>query len=323
MTLSKQEPSQVGDGREAAHPILAPLIVGEVLFDCFPDGSRVLGGAPFNVAWNLQGLGLHPVFVSAVGDDADGRVVRQAMLDWNMELAGLQTCSLAPTGRVEVTLENGQPSYEILADQAYDHIARPQFETDANRFSLLYVGSLAYRSGASRKTIDSLIGSNLPRFVDINIRQPWFDRHWVSALFSGAQWVKLNEDELSWITDLPCETSPQIERAVQALKAEYDISTCVITRGSAGACLYTGEQFHHQAAPQPPHFKDTVGAGDAFASATILGICYGRPLLEAIGFAAQFASQTCGLQGGTTNDPEHYQRFLATLPFRTASATSH
>ncbi|MCG2635366.1 MAG: carbohydrate kinase, partial [Gammaproteobacteria bacterium] len=26
-------------------------IYGEVLFDHFPDGSRVLGGAPFNVAW--------------------------------------------------------------------------------------------------------------------------------------------------------------------------------------------------------------------------------------------------------------------------------
>jgi len=29
-------------------------IFGEVLFDHFPDGSRVLGGAPFNVAWHLQ-----------------------------------------------------------------------------------------------------------------------------------------------------------------------------------------------------------------------------------------------------------------------------
>ncbi len=28
-------------------------VFGEVLFDHFPDGRRVLGGAPFNVAWNL------------------------------------------------------------------------------------------------------------------------------------------------------------------------------------------------------------------------------------------------------------------------------
>jgi len=29
------------------HPI---HVFGEVLFDHFPDGSRILGGAPFNVA---------------------------------------------------------------------------------------------------------------------------------------------------------------------------------------------------------------------------------------------------------------------------------
>ena len=32
-------------------------LFGEVLFDHFPDGKRVLGGAPFNVAWHLQAFG--------------------------------------------------------------------------------------------------------------------------------------------------------------------------------------------------------------------------------------------------------------------------
>jgi len=36
-------------------------IFGEVLFDQFPDGQQVLGGAPFNVAWHLQAFGLHRV----------------------------------------------------------------------------------------------------------------------------------------------------------------------------------------------------------------------------------------------------------------------
>ena len=56
-----------------------PIVFGEVLFDTFPDGSAVLGGAPFNVAWHLQGFGLTPVFISRVGDDARGRQVLAAM----------------------------------------------------------------------------------------------------------------------------------------------------------------------------------------------------------------------------------------------------
>ena len=37
-------------------------VFGEVLFDVFPDGKQVLGGAPFNVAWHLQAFGIAPYF---------------------------------------------------------------------------------------------------------------------------------------------------------------------------------------------------------------------------------------------------------------------
>jgi len=57
-----------------------PLIFGEVLFDQFEDGSSVLGGAPFNVAWHLQAFGLQPLLVSRVGDDSYGRCIRGEML---------------------------------------------------------------------------------------------------------------------------------------------------------------------------------------------------------------------------------------------------
>ena len=56
-----------------------PCIFGEVLYDHFPDGSRVLGGAPFNVAWHLQAFGLAPRFISRVGDDAEGRKLRELL----------------------------------------------------------------------------------------------------------------------------------------------------------------------------------------------------------------------------------------------------
>ncbi len=48
-------------------------VFGEVLFDCFPNGKQVLGGAPFNVAWHLQALGDDPTFISQIGDDTLGK----------------------------------------------------------------------------------------------------------------------------------------------------------------------------------------------------------------------------------------------------------
>ena len=84
-----------------------PLIFGEVLFDAFPDGSRVLGGAPFNVAWHLRALGLDPLLVSRVGADGAGDEVLRAMHDWQLDVSGVQRDPNHPTGRVPVTLEGG------------------------------------------------------------------------------------------------------------------------------------------------------------------------------------------------------------------------
>ena len=66
-------------------------VFGEVLYDCFPDGKEILGGAPFNVAWHLSGFGQSPLFVSRVGDDPAGREIRGRMRrgDWRFGTHGL------------------------------------------------------------------------------------------------------------------------------------------------------------------------------------------------------------------------------------------
>ena len=73
-------------------------IFGEVLFDLFPDGRRVLGGAPFNVAWNLQAFGERPLLISRVGTDGNALSVLSAMQVWGMDASALQTGPGAATG---------------------------------------------------------------------------------------------------------------------------------------------------------------------------------------------------------------------------------
>ena len=85
-------------------------IFGEVLFDRFPDGSSVLGGAPFNVAWHLQAFGQRPLFISRIGRDRLGDTIRSAMQSWQMDVLGLQQDEIYPTGTVQVAIEQGEPS---------------------------------------------------------------------------------------------------------------------------------------------------------------------------------------------------------------------
>ncbi len=288
---------------------LQPLIFGEVLFDHFPDGSQVLGGAPFNVAWNLKGLGFEPRFVSAVGADAEGQRVREKMVRWEMDLEGLQVTDTLPTGNVNVALKAGQPTFDIVADRAYDRIGLPTFPMGEGDFSLLYYGSLAYRAETTRRTLDALIGhSDLRRFVDLNLRPPWFQTSWLKRLLDGATWLKLNLDELGTLVEGRPSGDLEIVRAATAVIHRYELEFVFVTLGDQGALGVSarGETCLVRS-PEPTPFVDAVGAGDAFSAALIAGILVGKSLESMMHRAAQFAARVCSIQGATSEDQSIYR----------------
>ncbi len=181
-----------------------PLIVGEVLFDVMPDGTRVLGGAPFNVAWHLEAFGLRPLMITRVGADESGDEVLTAMASWGMDTSGVQRDDAHPTGRVQVDLDDGEPTFHILPDQAYDHLDgdRAVRSVAGETFSLLYHGSLISRGEVSSSALDDLQReAGAPVFVDVNLRDPWWDHEDVVASVRQATWVKLNEAELDLLAD--------------------------------------------------------------------------------------------------------------------------
>ncbi len=289
-----------------------PLIVGEALFDRFPDSKQVLGGAPFNVAWNLRGLGIDPAFVSAVGTDEQGQEIRQRMEQFGLKTELLQISETLPTGQVRVELDGPQPTYHILDNQAYDDIRFTKDLESVDEYSLLYHGSLAFRGEPSRSTIKRLINdAGLPRFVDVNIRQPWFKREWLPDLFEDATWLKLNDDELSWITEMDCVNHDAIRKASEKLRNCYRIRNFFVTCGARGAlAIDINGNVHVSSSPTPPRVLSTVGAGDAFSAATIFGISRQQPLHSILEFAVRFASHACTLQGATTDETDHYNGFV-------------
>lgn len=284
-----------------------PLIIGEVLFDHFPDSKKVLGGAPFNVAWDLQGLGVESLFISAVGDDAEGKHIHDQMLGWGMNAGGLTTAA-APTGQVAVTFDDGQPSYDIVEPAAFDFISIEDAKLFAGKHSILYLGSLAFRGETSKRSITELIkNAGLPRFVDVNIRRPWFDESDLDVLIGGATWVKLSDEELPQLTSLnSCEDKASITRGANELRSRYSIDHVLVTAGPSGATIISDGNVIHAPAPKPPKMVNTVGAGDAFAAATIAGLVRDGDPEKVLRSAVAFASRVCSLGGATTDDREFY-----------------
>jgi fructokinase len=289
-------------------------IFGEVLFDCFPGGRRVLGGAPFNVAWHLRAFGTSPRLISSVGDDPEGEQVRCAMQDWGMDTSTLQTDPDHATGEVRITLEDGEPTYDIIPDRAFDHIRAVDFPPAGE---LLYHGTLALRRPVSAAALKALKarGHGI-RFLDVNLRDPWWSADETRGLLQDADWVKLNRSELSLLADGSGSSGSEIDDAELAtlastFLARHDLTGLVVTLGGDGAFALGRETSPVRVAPAPAlAVKDTVGAGDAFASVLILGIVRRWPLEATLERAQSFASRIVEQHGATAADPALYWPYL-------------
>jgi fructokinase len=278
-------------------------IFGEVLFDHFPDGNRVLGGAPFNVAWHLQAFGQSPRIVSRVGRDTEGAQVRAAMEDWGLATDDLQTDPQRPTGRVAVSFADGEPAYDIVADCAYDNIA----PISAAPCRLLYHGSLAARAPTSAGALRQLRASGPQAiFVDVNLRPPWWSPGAVQQLLQGAHWVKLNSDELAALAGSTASADPEGD-----FLRRYQLRGLLVTRGARGAELLLDGGERLQVAPVADNeVVDTVGAGDAFAAVMLLGLLNDWAMPVVLERAQRFAGAVVGQRGATVNDREFYREFI-------------
>lgn len=291
---------------DARSPEPRVIVFGEVLYDRFPDGSEVLGGAPFNVAWNLRGLGLYPLFISRVGDDELGDRVFAAMTGWGMNTSGLQRDAGHPTGTVEVELAAGEPTFDIVDERAYDFIeweAIPPVSSPA----LLYHGSLALRNPVSREAAEWLVRTHCPPvFLDVNLRPPWWERAAVERLLAGAGEVKMNEEELA---ELVPTTGDMDDRSAQCL-SRFDLERLWVTRGDKGAVAYTADGSRSAMRPTVGNtVVDTVGAGDAFSSVVILGRLEGWSIEDTLTRAQELASAVVGRRGATVEDASFYVDF--------------
>ncbi len=291
-------------------------IIGEVLFDHFPDGGKVLGGAPFNVAWNLAALGVDVTLVSAVGDDVEGTEVIEALQQWGLSTQQVKVRRGAATGSVNVSFEDNEPSFHIADNQAYDHLCVDPFETvpehPLHTAGVIYHGSLALRHANNRavlKRIDDTVKGL--RFVDLNIRKPWWDLGLWEQTIGGVHWLKLSGDELQQISGKTFQTDSieAIQAAIASFESQSDFETPVhylVTCGSGGAYWVGPRERHFQPVEPIKNFVDAVGAGDAFAAAAIAGIIKRLPPKKILAHAVRYASKACTIRGATTFDRQHY-----------------
>lgn len=275
---------------------------GEVLWDLFPDGEQ-FGGAPANFACHAAIHGADVAMLSAVGNDRHGRDACGILQGFAIDISLMQTVPDAPTGTVGVTLDAaGKPTFTIHENSAWDRITwTDEIGSRVNETDAVYFGSLGQRSSESRRTIRRGIQTAreaaVPSIVDINLRSPFFDDKLIRESIELASILKLSDDELpEVISACGIESGAPVETQLRSLLESSNLDLIVMTCGAQGAVLATANGIVKQQGIQT-NVKDTVGAGDSFAAAFILGTLRGEPHVEVLHKACQVAAAACSHAG--------------------------
>jgi fructokinase len=205
-----------------------------------------------------------------------------------------------------ITLGRGEPSYDIMADAAYDFIDSAAL-TSLN-CDMLYHGSLGLRNPAANKALDQLKQNGAAQvFLDVNLRPPWWQRESVMAWVSRADWLKLNQHELDQLDG----NADDLHEQAMAFKQAQGLTGLIVTLGEQGAFVLTDDAPPMQVAPEASQETvDSVGAGDAFTAVMLLGLSAQWPLDVTLQRAQSFASAIVAQRGATVSSASFYTDFL-------------
>jgi fructokinase len=229
------------------------------------------------------------------------------MHNWGMKTAYLQEDSTHPTGHVQVSIEQGEPTYAILPDQAYDHIDYDNL-ANATYSGLLYHGTLATRSTESKRTLEAIKASHTGKiFIDVNLREPWWNKTEVLQLINDADWVKLNLEEFNALGSI----GENIQLSMETFLIKHHLEGAIVTCAEKGAFGLTDNGNFCSVTPRyQVALADTVGAGDAFSAVIMLGIKHNWDFELCMGRAQDFASAITGQTGAIVDDLIFYTSFL-------------
>jgi fructokinase len=238
------------------------LVIGEALVDVIhgADGSaaRHPGGSPANVAVGLARLGRGTTALPALGDDADGALLREHLRSAGVVLHPSAVVSRR-TSTAEVTLAPGGD-----ATYVFDVSWQVPGTLDWDGVDIVHTGSIALALEPGATGVLRLLEAAPDRVrisIDPNVRPAFLPFDGAAArlqpFLERADLVKLSDEDAEYL--YPGEPLDAVlDRLLDA-----GAGIAAVTRGGEGAILATRDA-RAEVRALAPHVEDTVGAGDSF-----------------------------------------------------------
>ena len=293
--------------------------IGEVLWDLLLTGPQ-LGGAPANFAYHAHALGARAQVITRVGNDDYGREIIRRFHEMGLPDTTVQMDETASTGTAKVALSgDGLAHFTIQENVAWDYLAvTREARAAAREADAICFGSLAQRCEPSRSTIQQLVATapaDALRVCDINLRQQFYLRGLIEQSLQLANVLKLNDDELLSLAGMFSLTGSP-EHRIKRLAQTFSLRLVALTRGANGSLLYEEEGRWSDCPSRPVKVVDTVGAGDSFTAALVLGLLRKMDLDEINALANEVARYVCSRKGATPSLPAKFARRFSITPRR-------
>ena len=270
------------------------LSFGDIIWDVYPD-KACIGGALLNFSAHIAKSGATSLLMSAVGNDKLGADALEKLKKFGVDTRYVSTDNSLPTGQCRVTLDqNAVPTFCLLDNVAYDNIA---LDDDAlsEKFDAIAFGSVPIRHKQNADTLMRLInkGNAGKVYCDVNLRAPFFTKETTDFCLRNSDILKVSETELEYvITELLGKEMNSYVEALHILCDAYkNLGLVLLTCGEEGAYAYICESREVFFCPSKKvEVVSTVGAGDSFGAAFLVGYLSGKDIPTCLELATERAA---------------------------------
>jgi ribokinase len=269
-----------------------------------------LGGKGANQAVAARRLGGEVRMIGCVGDDLDGRRIKESLAAAGIGVAGLCASSDAATGTALIMVD-AQGRNQIAVAPGANHrltveMVAPHAESIA--WAEVVVCQLETPLPVVRWTLTEARRHGVTTLLNPAPVQPLDP-----DLLALVDYLTPNEHEAARLTGLAVDSLESARVAAAQLLAS-GAGAVLITLGERGVLACDGESVVHFPA-FPVEAVDTTAAGDAFNGALAVGLSAGGTLEQAIPLANAAAALACTRRGAQDSLPDRaeVEAFLRSL----------
>ncbi len=268
--------------------------------------KAVLGGAA-NVAANLKALGVEPVLIGTLREDAAGDRLMGLLADRGLGAGGLVVDPTRPTiiktrviGQQQQMLRIDREEEEALGASAVADLCE-RLEGLAGGMDALIVSD--YAKGVIglevMEEVRRACGTRIPWIVDPKPAH--------RALYRGATLMTPNTKETSELVGMPSRSDAEVAAAGRALLEALGLQGLLVTRSEKGMALFAPDADHRAPWMIPTEARevfDVSGAGDTVIAAFSAAVAAGADWKEAAMLANAAAGVVVAKVGTATVSPQ-------------------